>query len=264
MRHLFLLVSVAAGFATAQITGGGSPLVCQTGVSAVPTLRGKGYTELTGDITLTCTGGVAPAVGGAIPQVNITVFYNTAVTSRLLPVSGVSNSISEALSLIDEPGSGLPPAVPGFGSGAGQKLCATPMQGASSMLPNYSRWNSGSYGRPPGYHVGEERVPGDCERQRRDLFWDSRLVSRQWNARFADYERSRKCQPSQRPPRFNRPPVSFPQHHGSNFLIAFRSGPDRRLCQRQLDRIGEHRRLSRTVYSANDGARRNFDLRGEL
>ena len=82
-----------------------------------PNLRGEGYTEQTGDITLTCTGGVsARRLDSAIPQVNITVFYNTAVTSRLLPTSA-SSAISEALLLIDEPGSGLPRSGSGLWSG---------------------------------------------------------------------------------------------------------------------------------------------------
>jgi hypothetical protein len=65
--------------------------------------------------------------------VNVTLFYNTAVTSRLLPITGASN-VSEALLLIDEPGSGVAsyygtandaPGNPQFGSAAGQILCGT-------------------------------------------------------------------------------------------------------------------------------------------
>jgi len=117
----------------AQTTPGNTQLQCSTNVTVTPNLRGEGYTEQTGDITLTCTGGVTPSIGSVIPAVNITVFYNTQVTSRLLPTSA-SSSISEALLLIDEPGSGLPAPVPGYGPAASQNLCATPLQGCTQFV----------------------------------------------------------------------------------------------------------------------------------
>jgi large repetitive protein len=88
----------------AQI-GGGGQVSCNTGVSVTPTLRGEGYTELAGEIHFTCSGGSALPVGSALPLLNFTVFLNTAVTSRLLPVANGDN-ISEALLILDEPGSG--------------------------------------------------------------------------------------------------------------------------------------------------------------
>jgi len=127
------VLALFAGLAVAQTGTGNLQLQCNTNVTVTPTLRGEGYTEQTGDITLTCTGGVAGAVGSAIPQVNITVFYNTAVTSRLLPIAG-SSAVSEALLLIDEPGSGLPAPVPGFGPAAPQNLCATPLSGCVEVV----------------------------------------------------------------------------------------------------------------------------------
>jgi len=125
------VLALFAGLAAAQTGGSGfAQLTCSTNVTATPTLRAEGYTEQTGDITITCTGGAAnnPLPGGQIPQVNITVFLNTAVTSRLLPISGGSN-VSEALLLIDEPGSGVAAPVPGFGPQAPQTLCPTPLSG---------------------------------------------------------------------------------------------------------------------------------------
>jgi len=86
-------------------------------------------TELIGDIVITCTGGPALTVGSAIPTANVTVSLGTQVTSRLLGNNGATNS-SEALLLIDEPGSGLPAPVAGFGPGAPQSLCASPAVGA--------------------------------------------------------------------------------------------------------------------------------------
>jgi hypothetical protein len=112
------LLAVFAALASAQ-----GALTCSTNVAVTPTLRAEGYTEQTGDITLQCTGGVAPATNSVVPTINITLFFNTAVTSRLLPTSA-SSAISEALLLIDEPGSGLPT------TSNLQALCGTPTLGA--------------------------------------------------------------------------------------------------------------------------------------
>ena len=130
------LLLVIAGMASAQQ----NQLQCQTNVAVTPTLRAEGFTEQTGDINLICTGGAAQTPGTQLPQVNITLFYNTAVTSRLLPTSSTGN-ISEALLLIDDPGSGLVSyygttcTAPGIttgcplGSQAPQTLCTTPTTG---------------------------------------------------------------------------------------------------------------------------------------
>jgi hypothetical protein len=116
-------LAIFTGMASAQVVT--NQLQCSTNVSVTPTLRSEGFTEQTGDITLTCTGGAALQPGSIIPQVNVQIFLNTAVTSRLLPISGITNSASEALLLIDEPGSGLPAPVPGFGPAAPQLVCGS-------------------------------------------------------------------------------------------------------------------------------------------
>jgi len=129
------VLAVFAGLASAQGVGN-QPLTCATNTTSTPVIRAEGYTELVGDITLVCSGGAIPVAGAAIPQVNITVFLNTAVTSRLLPITGGAN-VSEALLLIDEPGSGLTPATgPGtpFGPGAPQTVCATPLSGCGENV----------------------------------------------------------------------------------------------------------------------------------
>ncbi len=119
----FAVLAMFAGLASAQIgtpgVGGGTPLACQATVTAPPQLRGEGMTELIGDIVLTCSGGLASPTGLALPTVNITVSLATNVTSRLL-----AGNLSEAILMIDEPGSGLPAVVPGSGPAAGQLLCA--------------------------------------------------------------------------------------------------------------------------------------------
>ena len=126
------VLALFAGLASAQV-GGSNQLNCATNVSVTPTLRAEGYTEQTGDITLNCTGGANLAVGSQIPQVNIQIFLNTAVTSRLF---STSPNISEALMLIDEPGSGLTPIVPGFGPAAPQLVCTTPTTGCIEYVSN--------------------------------------------------------------------------------------------------------------------------------
>src|ERR1035437_434915 len=104
---------------------------------------------MVGDIVLTCTGGPPPVAGTPtpIPTANITVSFQSNVTSRLLnyntstsPSAVTSPYTSEALLLIDEPGSGLQVAPSGSGitpTGVGpqapQTLCVAGGQAASIM-----------------------------------------------------------------------------------------------------------------------------------
>jgi hypothetical protein len=120
------VLALFAGLASAQT--GSNQLVCGSNVSVTPTLRAEGFTEQTGDITLSCTGGSALAPGTILPTVNITIFFNTQVTSRLF---STGPNISEALLMIDEPGSPVTPIATGFGPQAPQKVCAFPLVGAS-------------------------------------------------------------------------------------------------------------------------------------
>src|ERR1022692_3554084 len=61
-------------------------------------LRYEGLTEQTGDIIINCVGGQPLGLGANIPLVNITVFYNTQVTSRLLgSATAAGQTPSEAL-----------------------------------------------------------------------------------------------------------------------------------------------------------------------
>jgi len=147
------LVMLLSGLASAQTQG--SPLTCTANVAVPPLLRSEGVTDLIGDIVLTCTGGFTtqyvlnPAnctstatstTPGCVPlpTANITVSLATNVTSRLLNTN-VSPNWSEALLLIDEPGSGLTQIVPGYGPGSPQTLCPTPAQGAGvGGCPQYA------------------------------------------------------------------------------------------------------------------------------
>jgi hypothetical protein len=137
-RKWILALAVGAlsvGVASAQVgppgpTPGGN-FTCNTTPSGTvtPTVRGDGFTELVGDIVITCTGGTPLATGAAIPVANITVFLNTAVTSRLLASSPTIGAftVSEATLLIDEPGSGLT----GFGPSQPVLLCSGTPSGAA-------------------------------------------------------------------------------------------------------------------------------------
>ncbi len=122
---LSVLALVFTGVASAQVTGGQTTAIqCTASAAVPPQLRGEGYTELIGDITLTCTGGTAPGIGNIIPLANIVVNLPATVTSRLIGAS------SEALLLIDEPGAsaseqGLGPTLP-------QNLCTTPLTGCQA------------------------------------------------------------------------------------------------------------------------------------
>ena len=146
------VLALFAGLANAQIlssTAGTGPFQCTASVAVPPVLRAEGLTEMVGDIVLTCTGGPTPVAGTTtpIPTANITVSFQSNVTSRLLnyntstsPSAVTSPYTSEALLLIDEPGSGLQVAPSGSGitpTGVGpqapQTLCMAGGQAASIM-----------------------------------------------------------------------------------------------------------------------------------
>src|SRR6266508_1243715 len=76
----------------------GPALACSASAAVPPTIRSEGATELTGDIVLNCTGGTPTAAAATVPVANVTVFLNTAVTSRL--TSSTTNA-SEALLFVD-------------------------------------------------------------------------------------------------------------------------------------------------------------------
>ena len=123
------VLSLFVGFASAQ-----PAFVCTSNAGSTPTIRSEGFTELVGDIVITCSGGSGIAAGTSIPTANITVFFGTPVTSRI-GFQSVSNA-SEALLLIDEPGSSLSPGAVApfaFGQQQGQTLCPTPSTGCTDF-----------------------------------------------------------------------------------------------------------------------------------
>jgi len=100
--------------------------------------------ELVGDVVLNCTGGVVTPAGGTVPQVNIQVFLNTNITSRI-----VSDPASEALILIDDP---LP---------ANQNLCPSlngcPATGVGGTGVNFK---NAAIGNTAVYNVYQARNAG--------------------------------------------------------------------------------------------------------
>src|ERR1700716_788783 len=115
---VFAALALLAGMATtanAQLT---PAFQCTVNASVPTPLRAEGITEKTGDLVLNCTGGtpVDPAPNAA-QKVNIQIFLNTSVTSRIL---STSNNASEALLIIDEP------------QESQQKVCPVPPSGPNS------------------------------------------------------------------------------------------------------------------------------------
>jgi hypothetical protein len=132
------VLALFAGLASAQVGGGSgtssTSLVCSSEIGAVtPQLRSEGFTELVGDIVIKCTGGTAVAIGTQVPRTNVVVSLPATVTSRIL---GATDNRSEAMLLIDEPGSGLGGPVPGYGPNASQVPCQDPTGQPLGSSPN--------------------------------------------------------------------------------------------------------------------------------
>ena len=92
---LMALLVFVTGIASAQIF---NPLSCVANAGVPPLARAEGVAEEVGQVVIVCTGGNPTPAGNLIPTVNVQIFLNTNVTSRLL-----TSSSSEALLLIDEP-----------------------------------------------------------------------------------------------------------------------------------------------------------------
>jgi len=157
------VLALMAGAASAQVGtasgSAGSLFACTATAAGTPELRPEGYTELAGDIVISCTGGPTMQLGASIPTTNIIVYMAPAVpiTSRFLS----SNGASEALLIIDEAGSlGINAGVTGpYGPKATQSICSYSQETGNSG-GNGSVCNAivGSDGN--GYEVAA--VPSGC------------------------------------------------------------------------------------------------------
>jgi hypothetical protein len=170
------VLALFAGLASAQVANSGAgtgALACTASVAVPPTLRSEGLTEMAGDIVLTCTGGAAPGYGNIpaagsstpIPTANFTVSFGTNVTSRLLsystvtPSSQTASNTSEALLLIDEPGSGLAIGPPGYAGGTQNIGPNAPQTPCGSGGSPYSLVGAGNGGCSEYvYNVGGSNV----------------------------------------------------------------------------------------------------------
>jgi hypothetical protein len=85
-----------------------APFQCFANGGVPATSRAESISELVGDLTVDCTGGTPTASGSPIPTVDIQVFLNTSISSKLL-----AGSWSEALLLVDEP------------AASSQRMCGT-------------------------------------------------------------------------------------------------------------------------------------------
>jgi len=134
------VLALFAGLASAQVGGGGGQaLQCALQAQPTPALRAEGITEEIGDIVIICSGG-NPINGAQVPQTNITISLTSQVTSRLL---GNGFNWSEAILMLDEPGSGLSPLIAGTGPAAALKVCPTANTGCTA-------WTDLVTPNPPG------------------------------------------------------------------------------------------------------------------
>ena len=65
-----------------------STFQCVANAGVPPAVRVEDLAALTGDLVLNCSGGTPTPNGAAIPAVNIQVFFNTNLTSRILYPTG--------------------------------------------------------------------------------------------------------------------------------------------------------------------------------
>jgi len=129
MIPVLAVIAFLLGSAVTASAQPNAPFQCFANGGVSTPARSEDITALVGDFVLNCVGGVPTPVNGLIPSVNIQVFLNTSLTSRLLTTSTSGTQYSEALLLLDEPspitqfacvGAGNTPTVcNGFGNGSG-------------------------------------------------------------------------------------------------------------------------------------------------
>lgn len=138
------VVALSTGSASAQvgtISGPVNPnLACSASVPAPAQLRQEGYTELLGDILITCTGGSPLSIGAAIPTVTLVVYLKSPylnITSRIIGSTSASSTVSEAMLIIDDAGSTsvTTGATGGYGPQAPQSFCTVAQQENSGGSP---------------------------------------------------------------------------------------------------------------------------------
>ncbi|MBM3766377.1 MAG: hypothetical protein FJW32_13395 [Acidobacteria bacterium] len=140
LRSLLLAAFVALVANPAAV----AQMTCVASAPNPTFLRSNGLSELAGDVVITCRGGT-PVTSGAFPTINLNMFFNTGVTSRVLvPASPGGPGLTEAVLIIDTP------------AAADQRPCLTPVCNNTDNIiqSRYDGFNSLSWQNipvnPPG------------------------------------------------------------------------------------------------------------------
>ena len=132
-------------------------------------VRAEGFSERTGDIVIHCHGGTPLADGTPLPTVNITVYLNATITSRIY-----SNGWSEVLLLVDNPGGNFNyvPSTP--------LACNDP----NGICPITGRGNGQQLRRQPG---PAQHIPRDGIRKRHHFYQHTVRPARHFGADVAHH-----------------------------------------------------------------------------
>jgi len=107
------LLVLVAGLASAQVP---QPLSCTANAGVPPLARAEGLAEEVGQVVIECRGGVRAAQDTLLPTINVQIFLNTNLTSRIYSATS-SVGGSEALLLVDEPAPAIQRLCPDINAG---------------------------------------------------------------------------------------------------------------------------------------------------
>jgi hypothetical protein len=96
--RILVLAMALIRFSGSAFAQNPNPFQCFANGGVGPPARAESVSEWVGDLVVVCVGGTATPAGSPVPTVDIQVFLNTSLTSRLL-----ADPWSEALLLMDEP-----------------------------------------------------------------------------------------------------------------------------------------------------------------
>src|SRR5713101_7264352 len=87
MIPVLAVIAFLLGSAVTASAQANNPFQCFANGGVSTPARSEDITALVGDFVLNCVGGQPTAFGGVIPAVNVQVFLNTSLTSRLMNTS---------------------------------------------------------------------------------------------------------------------------------------------------------------------------------
>jgi hypothetical protein len=159
-RKMIPVLAVTAFLLGSAVTASAQnlPFQCFANGGVSTPARAEGLTELVGDLVLNCTGGLPAAFGATINPVNIQVFLNTALTSRLLTGSSSGTQYSEALLLLDEPA----PSNQFACNTSGSTICAAYGNGTGFTGGAYTGVPGGTSNGYYGSQVPGSSISGFC------------------------------------------------------------------------------------------------------